>query len=282
MGDRMSSAMMSGALERRRRTGGGGGGTVSSAGLVIPDRITRFRGRAITPRLLLAAGLVLPAGWRARPAAAPPPFTVGETLEYDARIGLVPAGSATTSVVRMAAVRGQPVYVFSMHGAGGPPGLRSSYAMTSWTGVEPFVSRRFDRSVTLAGRTEQHEYEIVPDSLRYRETGAGAEPRDWVAPATPLDELAFLYYLRTLPLAPGDARVLRGYFRNGYNPVTVTVTGRENVTLGNGRAVACLALRITAAGTVSRVWLTDDPRRLPAQLELPLTIGRARLVLRGS
>jgi hypothetical protein len=221
-------------------------------------------------RLLAALAL-----FGAREAAVP--FPVGETLEYDARLGIMPAGSATTRVVRTDVVRGRPVYVFSMTGHGGPAGLGTSYAMTSWTGEAPFTSRRFDRRVVLAGRADEHHFEIVPDSLRYREIGGG---RDWVTPAAPLDELALLYYLRTLPLRPGDRQALRGYFRNGYNPVVVSAGGRESVTLGNGQTVACLALTITAAGTTSRVWLTDDARRLPAQLELPLSFGRVRLVLR--
>jgi hypothetical protein len=220
---------------------------------------------------LLAALVLL----GARGAAVP--FPVGETLEYDARVGVIPAGSATTRVVRTDVVRGQPVYVFTMRGGGGPAGLGTSYAMTSWTGQDPFTSRRFDRRVVLAGRAEEHHFEIVPDSLRYRESGGG---RDWVTPAAPLDELALLYYLRTLPLRPGERRALRGYFRNGYNPVVVSVGGRESVTLGSGQAVSCLALTITSAGTTSRVWLTDDARRLPAQLDLPLSFGRVRLVLR--
>lgn len=204
------------------------------------------------------------------------PFAVGETLEYDARIGIVPAGSATTRVARTDVVRGRPVYVFTMTGRGGPAGLGTSYAMTSWTGQDPFTSRRFDRRVVLAGRAEEHHFEIVPDSLRYREIGG----RDWVTPAAPLDELALLYYLRTLPLRPGERRALQGYFRNGYNPVVVSVGGRESVTLGSGQTVSCLPLTVTAAGTTSRVWLTDDGRRLPAQLDLPLSFGRVRLVLR--
>jgi hypothetical protein len=205
------------------------------------------------------------------------PFPVGETLEYDARIGMLPAGSASTRVVRTDVVRGRPVYVFTMSGSGGPPGLGTTYAMTSWTGAAPFTSRRFDRRVTLAGRTEEHHYEIVPDSLRYREIGSG---RDWITPAAPLDELALLYSLRVLALRPGETRALRGYFRNGYNPVLVSATGRESVTLGNGHLVPCVALTITAAGTTIRVWLTDDAQRLPAQLDLPLSFGRVRLVLR--
>lgn len=225
------------------------------------------RGLALTASLAMLGGR----------GHVPLPFPVGETLEYDARLGMVPAGSASTRVVRTDMVRGQLVYVFAMTGGGGPPGLRTSYAMTSWTGPDPFTSRRFDRRVTLAGRTEEHQYEIVPDSLRYREIGGG---RDWVTPADPLDELALLYYLRVLALRPGEARSLRGYFRNGYNPLLVSATGRESVTLGNGRVVSCVVLTVTAAGTTSRVWLTDDARRLPAQLDLPLSFGRVRLVLR--
>lgn len=222
--------------------------------------------------LQLAAAALLLGG-----AHAAYPFTVGETLEYDARIGVVAAGTASIRVAKMDAVRGRPVYVFTMSGGGGPPGLRTAYSMTSWTALEPFTSRRFDRRVTLAGRTEEHRYEIVPDSMRYREEGSR---QDWVTPAAPLDELALLYYLRTLPLQPGDVRALRGYFRNGYNPLRLSVTGRESVALGNGRTVSCLVMTVTAAGTTSRVWLTDDARRLPAQLDLPLSFGRVRLTLR--
>jgi uncharacterized protein DUF3108 len=209
--------------------------------------------------------------------AAPRPFSVGETLTYDAKLGLFPAGSARTTVERLDTDRGARVYVFGMTGAGGPPGLRAEYAMTSWTGVDPFTSRRFDRRVTLAGRTEEHHFQIVPDSQRYRELG-GAE--DWVAPSAPLDELALLYYLRTIDLSPGESRSLRGYFRNGYNPLTVRAVAVEPILLGRGTTVSCAHLRITAVGTTSDVWLTEDARKLPAQLELATTFGRVRLVLR--
>ncbi len=210
--------------------------------------------------------------------AAPLPFSVGETLRYDARIGRLSAGSATTTVTRMESVRGARVFVFTMSGTGGAPGLRADYAMTSRAGGAPFQSRRFDRRVTLAGRTDEHHFEIVGDSLRYREVGSR---QDWVTPAAPLDELAMLYYLRTLPLRVGETRSLRGYFKNGYNPLTVSVTEREGVVLGDGSSAPCLLVRIVSAGTRSDLWLTDDARRLPAQLDLPLSYGRVRLVLRS-
>lgn len=204
------------------------------------------------------------------------PFAVGETLRYEASLGMLPAGSATITVRGTATDRGDDVFVFAMTGAGGPRGLRSSYAMTSWTGVDEFTSRRFHRRSTFGGRTTDERYRIVPDSLRYRlEGGADA----WVAPREALDELAMLYYLRTLPLKPGDSYVLQRYFRNGYNPVRVDVTGREMIELGSGRTVRCIALRIAAAGITTELWITDDASRRPAQLMLPLPVGRVRLVL---
>jgi hypothetical protein len=126
---------------------------------------------------------------------------------------------------------------------------------------------------------EEHRYLIVPDSSRYREEGIAG---DWVAPPNPLDELAFLFYLRTASLQVGRAYSLDRYFKTGYNPIQVTVEGREPVPMPDGRDASCLALRVTSHGTTMRVWLTDDERRLPAQLELPLPFGNVTLSLVSS
>jgi hypothetical protein len=61
--------------------------------------------------------------------------------------------------------------------------------------------------------------------------------------------------------------------------VRVRVVGRERVQLADGATVSTLALQVTAAGAMSEVWLTDDARRLPAQLRVPLPIGRVTLTL---
>jgi hypothetical protein len=117
---------------------------------------------------------------------------------------------------------------------------------------------------------------IVPDSARYREEGV---PGDWVAPSDPLDELAFLYYLRAAPLEVGQSYSLERYFKTGYNPVQVSVTGRESVPMPGGGSASCLTVRVTARGSTMQVWLTDDKRRLPAQLEIPLPFGSVLLSL---
>ncbi len=210
--------------------------------------------------------------------AAPYPFTVGETLRYEAKLGYFPVGTASVSVARLVKERGTEAFEFTMAGQGGPPGWRVRYDLKSRVGTARFQSLRFHRRLEQGGKLDEHGYIIIPDSARYREEGV---PGDWVAPPDPLDELAFLYYLRAASLEVGQSYSLDRYFKTGYNPVEVSVTGRESVPMPGEGTVSCLALRVTSRGATMRVWLTDDDRRLPAQLEIPLPFGSVMLSLAG-
>jgi hypothetical protein len=205
----------------------------------------------------------------------PYPFAVGESLRYEAKLGFVPIGTATASVVRLARERGTETFVFAAAGEGGPRGARVRYELTSWVGKSRFNSLRFHRRMIRRKTVEEYRYQIVPDSLRYRQEGIR---QDWAAPQNPLDELAFLYYLRTVPLQVGRPYNISRYFQTGYNPVRVEVTGRQTMAV-RGRDVRCLALELTSRGTKINLWLTDDDRRLPVQLDLPLWLGNVRLKL---
>jgi Protein of unknown function (DUF3108) len=210
--------------------------------------------------------------------AAPYPFRVGETLRYEAMLGYFPVGEASVSVTRMVQERGEEAFEFSGTGRGGPPGWRVSYDLTSRVAADEFHSLRFHRRLVQAGKVDEHGYVIVPDSSRYREEGVAG---DWVSPPDPLDELAFLYYLRSAPLEVGRSYSLKRYFKSGYNPIQVTVTGKEMMPVLGGSA-SCLAVQVTARGSTMRVWFTDDKRRLPAQLVLPLPFGSVTLTLAGT
>jgi hypothetical protein len=224
------------------------------------------------------APLLVHAGLLAR-LAAPYPFTVGETLRYDAKLGYFSIGEASMSVSKVAEERGTKSFVFTANGEGGPPGWRVRYDMTSWVGTGHFSSLRFRRRLEQGSKIEEHGYVIIPDSARYREEGVSG---DWVAPADPLDELAFLYYLRTTPLKVGQTYSLSRYFKTGYNPIEVSVAGRESIPMPGGETTPCLSLLVSTRGTSMRVWLTDDARRLPAQLEIPLPFGTVTFSLVSS
>jgi hypothetical protein len=126
---------------------------------------------------------------------------------------------------------------------------------------------------------DEERYQILPDSGRYRQEGV---PRDWVAPRDALDELASLYYLRTIPLEVGRSFTISRYFKTGYNPVQVRVVGRETMALFDGRSVPCLRVQLSTRGATVGVLLTDDERRLPVQLDLPLPYGTVTLLLSGT
>lgn len=211
--------------------------------------------------------------------AAPPPFAIGETLRYDAKLGYFPVGTATVSVSRTTQERGVAAYVFTMAGQGGPPGWRVRYDLTSWVDSRRFNSLRFHRRLAQGGKLDEHEYLILPDSSRYRQVGVTG---DWVAPSQPLDELAFLYFLRTAPLELGRSYSYSRYFKTGYNPIQVKVAAaREAAALPDGRSVPSLLVEVTSRGMIMKVWLTDDARRLPVQLEVPLQFGVVVLQLVG-
>jgi hypothetical protein len=211
--------------------------------------------------------------------SAPYPFAVGESLQYAASLGYFPIGTATATVSRTTRERGADAFVFAAVGEGGPPGLRTRYEMTSWVQSSRLASLRFHRKLTQGSKVDEERYQIVPDSGRYRQEGV---PRDWVAPHDALDELAYLYYLRTIPLEVGKSFTMSRYFKTGYNPVQVRVLGRESVVLFDGRTVPCLTVQVASRGATLGVRLTDDARRLPVQLELPLPYGRVTLQLTGT
>jgi len=220
--------------------------------------------------------LLLHGALLARLVAPPYPFAVGERLEYDATLGMIPVASATIVVNPMTQERGREAFVFSASGEARPMGLRFGAELTSYVGVQAFSSLRFHRKLIQGTSVNDVQFQIVPDSSRYRQIG---DPRDWAAPPDPLDELAFLYYLRTARLKPGATYSISRYFQTGYNPVQVRVTGRETRALPDGKSVPVLTLEITSRGNVVTVAMTDDARRLPVEIDLPLPFGRVTLAL---
>jgi hypothetical protein len=220
--------------------------------------------------VITAAGLMFP--------AAPPayPFKVGETLRYTATLGYLPIGEASLAVTGLARERGAETFVLAANGEGGPPGLGVSYQLTSWVGTEQFTSRKFYRRITQAGRVSDERFVILPDSGRVRQEG---RPEVWGTTAEPLDELAFLYFLRTIPLQVGRSYAWSRYFHTGYNPIRAQVLRRESLSLPDGRTVPCLVIQLTARSASSEVWLSDDPNRLPVQLRGQLPFGQVTLRL---
>jgi uncharacterized protein DUF3108 len=212
------------------------------------------------------------------------PFKIGERLEYSAKLGFLRLGTGVMEVVGTDTVRGHSSFKFQFGLDVDSPIYKSRNLLQSWTGVSDMVSRRFYQDLTENGRKKQRYYEIYPDSQIFRQQN---RPNDVYQTVTePLDDAAFFYFLRSLPLEVGKTYTYQRYFRREFNPVVVKVLKRETMELPDKREVPCLVLAPVAGneGTFApraeaRLWLTDDERRLPVQVRSRLPFGTVTLRL---
>ncbi len=97
---------------------------------------------------------------------------------------------------------------------------------------------------------------------------AGDSPTD-----APLDELSFIYFLRTLPLGDDSIHVFTRFYDERRNPTTVQVVARETVHTGIGMVPAVVVeMRVKDPAHykgegVLRISLSDDARRIPVRIE---------------
>jgi hypothetical protein len=223
----------------------------------------------------------------AAPDPAPPatyPWAVGETLTYTAKLGMLSLGSGTLEVAGLDTVRGAETFRFRFRLSGKTIVYSLDDVLESFVGTRDMVSRRFTQDFVENGKPTKRHYEIVADSGYYREEGKpGTQP----TPADPLDDAAFFYFVRVTPLEVGKTYRFDRYFRREKNPVTIEVLKREKMELPDGREVDCLVLHpvIDTKGMFSkrsdtRIWLTDDERRLPVQIRSKFNFGTITLRMR--
>jgi hypothetical protein len=158
-------------------------------------------------------------------------------------------------------------------------------ALESWIGSSDLTSRRFVQNFVENDRTTKRHYEIYPDSGFFREEGKETSPQP--TPAEPLDDAAFFYFVRVTPLEVGKTYRFDRYFRKDKNPVTIEVVKRESMELPDGAKVPCLVLHPTidtkglfSKRSETRIWLTDDARRLPVQIRTKFPFGTITLRLK--
>ena len=105
--------------------------------------------------------------------------------------------------------------------------------------------------------------------------------------ANPLEDVSLVYFVRTLPLEPGQCYVLRRYFQPEGNPVVIHVVRRDTVTVPAGTirrlppASADHHERESSprTATPSCGWPTS-PRAPIVQLKTHLKFGSINLYLR--
>jgi hypothetical protein len=237
--------------------------------------------------LLLLAGLLQ--GSTAQPVpvsrdAAAYPFAVGETLTYSAKLGMLTLGSGTLQVAAIDSLHGVEAFRLRFRLRGKTVFYSLDDVLESWVATEDFASHRFVQDFVENDKPKHRTFEIFPDSGFYRESGRDTT---FSTPEAPLDDAAFFYFVRITPLEVGKKYVIDRYFRKEKNPVTIEVVKREKMELPDGSKVPCLVLHpvIDTKGMFSkrsdtRIWLTDDARRLPVQIRSKFPFGTITLRLK--
>lgn len=233
----------------------------------------------------LIAGLVVAALWLGVPASlegqvqaalVPPgmparPFYLGERLAYAVKLSAVGMkGHGAMWVDGPEMVRGVETYVlhFGFTARVGP--IRVSDVTQSWLDPRRMASVRFVKHERHPLSSSDQDVALYPDERRWLtadgETGESTT-------SAPLDELSFIYFLRTVPLAADSVYRFDRHFDAARNPTLVRVVGRDSVSVGAGRfATVIVEMRVKdperySGEGVIRINFTDDERRLPVRIE---------------
>ncbi len=222
----------------------------------------------------------------AAPATRPVPFPVGEHLVFGAKYGFISVGTATMDVVGIDTVRGTPTVHLLFHIIGSAlfGAYKLDQRLESWVGKDDFVSRRYRIDTDEKGKKWGHTYDIFPDSGYYRTDGTDTTH---ASVPNPLDDAAFLYWIRTVPLEDGKKYTYRRYFRPENDPIIVEVVGHDRVSVA-GKKWDAIVVRhaipngrgIFAEKADARIWLSDDSTRTLLALQSTFSFGQVTLKLK--
>jgi hypothetical protein len=209
------------------------------------------------------------------------PFSSGEHLDYDVKFGFLHVGSGSMEVAGIDTVRGHATWhtVFQVHG--GTLFYKVNDRLESWIDINNLVSLRHWQELSEGRRERERRFEIMPERGVVVEEGKPDAP----TVPEPLDDGAFLYFVRTIPLEVGKTYEFDRYFRPDRNPVTIRVLRREHITVPAGEFDAIVLQPIIktkgifSEGGHAEVWLSDDSNRIMLQMKSKLSFGSLNLYL---
>jgi hypothetical protein len=227
----------------------------------------------LIPALLIALATPLPAQQEAGSAVATAvPFAVGERMTYKVRLGIVGnVGNGSLEVLGIDTVRGRPTYALRFHLKGGIPFAKVDDDFRSWVDTEGLFSRRFKQDQKEVKYERHRTIDFFPEERRWRTIDgkeSGALTTD-----EPLDDVSFLYFIRTLPLEVGKTYTFNRYFKEEGNPVTVKVLRRQTISVpaGTFRTIVVQPIIKTkglfSEGGQAEIYFTDDDKRILVQLK---------------
>lgn len=242
----------------------------------------------VTAAILLGAVSGLQAQSSSAPldidAVATVPFGPGERLDYRITYGILgKRGNASTEILSVTDVRGNPTYHLSFKMKGGALGFSLNDVQESWLDVGELYSHRFKQDLNQTTYERLRTLDFYPAERLWRrveKVDSGALASDM-----PLDEVSFLYWSRTLPFEVGKTYEFRRYFKEDGNPVVLKVLRRETITVPAGTFNTIVVRPIIQTsglfsdGGQAEVYYTDDAQRLIVLVKTKMSIGTMQLQL---
>jgi hypothetical protein len=251
---------------------------LGAAALLVSGSAVRAQPQAFTIRPVASSPSAAPAtsGYR---------VVVGESAKYDVELRGRRVGSGSLAVFANDSIDGAHTVRARLAIEGGVLFAKVNDKFESWFDPQRFVSRRFVQDQRELRRTRQKTYEIAPEQGTVRETNSGNVAQ--LDTDEPLDDVSFLFYVRTLPLRVGDVDTIPRYFKPG-REVILRVMRTEMITVPAGTFETIVVQpTITNAGGLfgqggkAEVYFTNDSSRTLVMLRSHVPVlGSLTLTLR--
>jgi hypothetical protein len=225
-----------------------------------------------------------------RPAEHPAdslPFACGERLTFrvrTAKLGTV--GHAVMTITGPVDIRGTETVLASFDASAGIAFMKGADKTRSWFDLRRMTSLRFEKLEKRPFSSEKDSVEIYPELHHWEGVrgDSGAITSD-----VPLDELSFIYFLRTLDFAPDTVYSFDRHYDSRRTPTSVRVVKRETLTTPAGE-FSTVELEMRAKDGQSfkddvllHLWISDDRCRLLVRVEsaIPL-LGNGIMTLESA
>ena len=232
----------------------------------------------------IAALITAAAASSANSQSAPLPFSIGEKLSYRVSVSKMgTVGSGSMWVEGPVDIRGVSTWLLRFDFQAGLGPMKAVDRTSSWLDPRHMAAQRYFK----------HEKHVL--SKRDERVEIFASDRRWIAAdgesgttptAEPLDELSFMYFIRTLPLTPDTAYQFNRHFDRARSPTTVKVLQREVISTPAGRfQTIAVEMRVRDSRRyrgegVIKINLSDDAMRIPVRIESAMPVlGTAVMTL---
>ncbi len=214
------------------------------------------------------------------------PFPLGESLDYEVRVQrLGRVGEGRLWIEGPVDVEGVAAWRLRFELEAGKGPIRGVDRTSSWINPRRFATLRFTKEERHPLSRSREDVRIDADSGTWRDAEG---PHGDLAAPDPLDELSFLYFIRTLPIDRDTTLTFARHFDAARNPTIVTIGDGGVLTTPAGRfATRLLTMRVRdpkryrGTGTI-KVYLSDAECRVPVRIEsrMPM-LGATTLLLKA-